>query len=59
MFRDGKAEILGSDCHNLSSRAPNLMQAREIIHRKLGEPVLRRIDENTEKLLRRPEEAGL
>ncbi len=59
MFRDGKAEILGSDCHNLSSRAPNLMQAREIIHRKLGDPVLRRIDENTEKLLRRPEEAGL
>ncbi len=51
MFADGEAEILGSDCHNLTSRPPNLAEARDIIRRKLGAGVLDRIDRNTAKLL--------
>ena len=52
MFKNGEAKVLGSDCHNLTSRAPNLAEARDIIRRKLGAEVLARIDANTEKLLR-------
>ncbi len=58
MFDDGRAELLGSDCHNLASRPPNLAEARDMIHRKLGSSVLRRIDENAERLLRRAPETG-
>ena len=41
----GKAHLLGSDCHNLGDRAPNLGRAREMVRRKLGDPVLLRIDQ--------------
>jgi tyrosine-protein phosphatase YwqE len=29
--------VIGSDCHNLTSRAPNLNKAVDIIVKKLGE----------------------
>ena len=40
--------LLGSDCHNLTSRPPNLKEGREIIRKKLGEDFLRQMDENAE-----------
>ncbi len=51
MFREGRAELLGSDCHDLTRRAPNLAEAREVLRRKLGESVLRRIDKDSDALL--------
>ena len=53
MFDEGTAKILGSDCHNLTERAPNLAEGREMIRKKLGDGVLRRIDRTTEQLLER------
>lgn len=47
----GDAHVLGSDTHNLSNRAPNLRQAREVVRRKLGQSVLDRIDQTGNKLL--------
>ena len=44
MFRNGQAHLLGSDCYNLTSRAPNLKLARDILSRKIGEDCLRQID---------------
>ncbi len=44
MFEQGRAQLLGSDAHNLTDRAPNLGRAREMIEKKLGPAVLRRID---------------
>ena len=43
--------ILGSDTHNLSSRTPNLEEARHIIMKKLGEERLQTIDRLTERIL--------
>ena len=40
--------LLGSDCHNLTSRPPNLKEGQEIIRKKLGEDFLRQMDENAE-----------
>ena len=36
----GRIHLLGSDCHNLTSRAPQLGQAVEVIRRKLGQDAL-------------------
>ena len=40
MLRRGQIHLLGSDCHNLEDRAPNLGATRERIGQKLGEPAL-------------------
>lgn len=40
----GKAHLLGSDCHNLGNRAPNLDLARKKIEKKIGRETLQRID---------------
>ena len=36
MLRKGQIHLLGSDCHNLTDRAPNLQSAHGLITRKLG-----------------------
>ena len=43
--------IIGSDCHNLTDRRPNLAEARGIIEKKAGAERLAQIDEYTERLL--------
>ncbi len=47
--------MLGSDCHNLSSRPPNLKEGRTVVQKKLGERFLRRMDENAEQAARERE----
>ena len=41
---------LGSDCHNLTSRPPNLKEGRKVIMQKLGEAFLTRMDQNAQRL---------
>lgn len=43
--------LLGSDCHNLKSRAPNLWEGRNVVERKLGREFLADMDENAQSLL--------
>ncbi len=38
--------LLGSDCHNLTSRVPNLNRGRDIIEKKLGSSFLNLIEKN-------------
>ena len=51
LFKDGKAHLLGSDCHNLSSRPPNLAVGRAVIGKKIGQHKLTQIDRLGERLL--------
>lgn len=51
LLQTGKEIVLGSDCHNLVSRAPNLKEAREMIRKKSGEAVLDQIDQLGERIL--------
>lgn len=51
LFRKGKARLLGSDCHNMTNRPPNLGAGRAIIKKRLGEECLRQIDELGMELL--------
>lgn len=43
--------IIGSDCHNLTDRKPNLDEARVIIRKKVGAERLNQIDKYTDKIL--------
>ncbi|MGN1231322.1 MAG: CpsB/CapC family capsule biosynthesis tyrosine phosphatase, partial [Anaerotignum sp.] len=45
LMREEKIHLLGSDCHNLIERIPNLRQAVDIIEQKLGPEALQRIHE--------------
>lgn len=51
LFKNGTASLLGSDAHNLSSRAPNLAKGRQMIEKKCGPQTLQRIDETGNRLL--------
>ena len=52
MLEKGQIHLLGSDCHNLRSRKPNLGAARERIARKLGADALSWIDANGREVLK-------
>lgn len=56
MVESGRDILLGSDCHNMTDRKPNLMEARAYIRKKLGEAPLNRIDALGEAILRRERE---
>ena len=45
LLKKNKIHLLGSDCHNLSSRAPNLGAALELISHRLGHAPLAAIQE--------------
>ena len=51
LLEAGKIHLLGSDCHNTEKRAPNISAALEIIEKKLGADAVRRLCENSEKVL--------
>lgn len=51
MFRDGQAHVLGSDCHSLHRRPPNLAEGRAVLEKKLGREFLERIDKGGCELL--------
>lgn len=41
--------LLGTDTHNLTSRAPHMAKARSVIERKLGKEFLRKMDSNANR----------
>ena len=43
LLREGKLHLLGSDCHDLTERTPNIGAAEALIGRYLGEKALRNI----------------
>lgn len=44
MLRQGHIHLLGSDCHNMSQRSPNLGQAAALIRQKLGPDSLQHVE---------------
>lgn len=51
LLRKGQIHLLGSDCHDLASRRPNIGPARERIQKHLGKAFLDRIDGLSAELL--------
>ena len=52
MFRDGRAHIIGSDCHGMHHRVPNLWLGRAALSQKLGEDFVAEMDAYGEHLLK-------
>lgn len=50
-IKEGHNVLLGSDCHNTTSRIPNLEQGRKVLKEKLGEQVLSEIDNLGQSIL--------
>ena len=51
LLEEGKIHFLGSDCHNMGHRSPNLARAREVIEKKMGKEVLYQIHANGMELV--------
>ena len=47
MLREGKIQVLGSDCHNLTDRSPNLGAALDVIQSRLGPDAVARLQRNS------------
>ena len=52
LLEEGRIHLLGTDCHNMSSRAPRMDEARERIRKHCGEKKLREIDSLGREVLR-------
>lgn len=51
MIRNGTVHLLGSDCHNMLDRPPNLEYACKMIEKKLGSRFLKEMDHNGRRCL--------
>ena len=51
MLESGYIHLLGTDCHNMTSRPPRMAEGRGVIRDRLGKHVLREIDELGEAVL--------
>lgn len=51
MLRQGRIHLLGSDCHNMTDRAPNLGAAAEVIQSRCGLGALRKIEQQENAIL--------
>lgn len=51
MIRNGNLPVLGSDCHNMTTRPPNLESAIQYIEKECGAVTVRRLQKNAERLL--------
>lgn len=52
MFRNGSAHVLGSDCHGMHRRPPDLQEGRAVLGKKLGQGFLDRMDQFGSELLK-------
>lgn len=53
MLRNGNIQLLGSDCHNMRSRSPNLGSAVSLIRERLGSDAIAYINQNQHAVLDR------
>ena len=52
LLRSGRKAMIGSDCHNTTSRKPNLKEGFEVIRKKLSPDKVTELMETTEGLFR-------
>lgn len=53
LLKNNKIDFLGSDCHNMTTRPPNLRQALDLIVRKRGPQALEKIEKRSVMLYNR------
>lgn len=58
LLREAPMPLLGSDCHNMTSRPPNLKEGKKVISQKLGEAFLNKMDHDAAQLIQLNAEKG-
>lgn len=51
LLKEGRIHLLGTDCHNMTTRSPRMGEAAETIRKHLGERTLRDVDSLGRQLL--------
>jgi len=51
LLRSDRIQLLGSDCHNLTNRPPNLGEAVKIIEKHLGQPAILQLQSWQDRIL--------
>ena len=51
LLQETQYPLLGSDCHNLTTRPPNLAEGRRVVAQKLGEAFLMKMDQSAAGLV--------
>ena len=51
LLKDGVIDVLGSDCHNLDDRRPEMDLAGSIIRNSLGEEYIHKLNQNSTEIL--------
>lgn len=51
LLKKSESCVLGSDCHGIHHRTPNLEEGRKMVEKKLGKDFLNRIDSDGERLI--------
>lgn len=51
MVKSGEVKLLGSDCHGMNHRPPNIKAGRDVLLRKAGPEAVDRIDNISQRLL--------
>ena len=51
LLREAPIPLLASDCHNLTTRVPNLQEGRRVVRQKLGSGFLDCLDQNARRLV--------
>ena len=59
LLKTGHIHLIGSDCHGLESRRPNVKEAVEKIERKLGRDAISRIGQVEQSILSQPDLNGV
>ena len=54
MLRQGKIHLLGSDCHDLSDRKPNLGDAVKLLRQKFGSEIISYINSHEDEIMDSP-----
>ena len=54
MLRQGKIQLLGSDCHDLSDRKPNLGEAVNLLSQKFGPEIISYINSHEDEIMYSP-----
>lgn len=52
LLSEGRIHLIGSDCHNMEKRAPNMASAFEVIEKRLGRETAERLYNRSVELLR-------
>lgn len=51
LLREGRVHVLGTDCHNLVTRKPDMEQALRVVTRHLGSDTVEQLRQNGQKIL--------